>query len=363
MTSNLNNIFLSKNITIKKAMKKMDRTGKKTLFVTGRKRLLLGAVTDGDIRRWILAHGSLDDNVDNIYNRNPVYIHRNEIEGKPIDLVREKVVVAGVESLPVVDDNMRVVEVLFWKDLNKEEFMKTGSQDNLNLPVVIMAGGQGRRLDPFTKILPKALIPVGDKPVVEIIINEFMKYVSGDIYFVLRYKGEMIKFYFDNNNTDYQISYFFEGEKSLGTVGGLQLLPNDFPDTFFLSNCDTIIRAKYNDIYNFHKESKNDITVVGSMQHFVVPYGVMEISSGGRLKRIQEKPEQDLLVNTGMYVCEKKILQYLPKGKSFNTTDLIKEVIAHKGHVGVYPISEKSWFDTGQWGSYKESAKNLFNNL
>ena len=102
----------------------MDLTGKKTLFVTGRKRLLLGSVTDGDIRRWILADGSLDDNVNNIYNRNPVYINRIEIEGKAEDLVLKKVVEAGVESLPLVDDNKSVVDVLFWKDLNKEEFKK-----------------------------------------------------------------------------------------------------------------------------------------------------------------------------------------------------------------------------------------------
>jgi len=362
-TANFKNYFISKNISIKKAMKKMDLTGKKTLFVTGKKRLLLGSVTDGDIRRWILADGSLNDNVSNIYNRNPVYINRIEIEGKAEDLVLKKVVEAGVESLPLVDDNKSVVDVLFWKDLNKEEFKEKEDQDNLNSPVVIMAGGEGRRLDPFTKILPKALIPVGDIPVVEIIMNEYMKYISGGIYFILRYKGEMIKFYFDNKKTGYHISYLFEGEKSLGTIGGLQLLPDDFPDTFFLSNCDTIIRAKYNDIYNFHMESENEITVVGSMRHFVVPYGVMEISSGGKLKRMQEKPEQDLLVNTGMYVLEKKTLQYLPKGKSFDTTDLIKEVLARKGRVGVYPISEKSWLDTGQWGSYEESAKNLINNL
>jgi len=225
--------------------------------------------------------------------------------------------------------------------------------------MIIMAGGQGSRLDPFTRILPKALIPIGDKPVSEVIIENFLRHVSGDIYLILGHKGEMIESYFKNNTDDYRIKYLHEGKAPLGTAGGLKLVPKKFPNTFFLSNCDTIIKAGFDDIYTFHKKNRYEITVIGSMQHFKVPYGVMEIGSGGKLKRIKEKPEHDFLVNTGMYVMEKRILKYIPSKSPSHVTDLIRKVKKHKGRIGIYPVSEKSWFDVGQWDPYKETANHF----
>jgi len=351
--NNFDNLFVNKNLTIKDAMKHMDKASKKILFVMDKKQKLLGTITDGDIRRWILTDGDLSKGVDKIYNRKPVFIKRGvsqkELQKKMLG------VVAGL--LPVVSDDMKIVDIVSLKDLINEDVEKDRKEADLKIPVVIMAGGQGSRLDPFTRILPKALIPIGDKPIVEVIISNFLRYTSGDIYLILGYKGEMIKSYFDNTPTDCKIEYIYEGKNPLGTAGGMQHIPKDFPDTFFLSNCDTMINARYDDIYKFHKEKGYDITVVGSMQHSVMPYGVIEISSGGELKRIEEKPEHDFLVNTGMYVVEKRILRHVPKKRLFHVTDLIKELKAKKGRIGVYPVSEKSWLDVGHWESYKETAK------
>jgi len=359
MPKNLDDIFINKDLTIKNAMKQMDKSSKKILFVVDKEQKLLGTITDGDIRRWILSEGDLNEKVDKIYNKKPVYVKKG-ISKKG---VRKIILETAIESLPLVDEKMHIVDVFFWRELIKDDEERSQKQANLKIPVVIMAGGQGSRLDPFTRILPKALIPVGDKPVAEVIIDNFLQHISGDIYLILGYKGEMIKSYFDNTPVNYRIIYIYEGKNPLGTIGGLKLLPQDFPDTFFISNCDTIIKAEYDDIYDFHRKKGYDMTIISSMQHFLVPYGVVEISSGGELKKIEEKPEYDFLVNTGMYVVEKKILKYIPSRKVFHATDLIKAVKKHNGRIGVYPVSEKSWLDIGQWESYKETTKNLLETL
>ncbi|MDD5679944.1 MAG: sugar phosphate nucleotidyltransferase [Candidatus Omnitrophica bacterium] len=355
MPKNLDDIFINKGLTIKNAMKQMDKSCRKILFVVDEERRLIGTITDGDIRRWILSEGDLNEKVDKVYNKKPVYAKKG-ISKKG---ARKIILEAPIESLPLVDEKMRVVDVFFWRELIKDDEERSQKQANLKIPLVIMAGGQGSRLDPFTRILPKALIPVGDKPVAEVIIDNFLQHISGKIYLIIGYKGEMIKSYFDNSPVDYRIMYVDEGKNPLGTIGGLKLLPQNFPDTFFMSNCDTIINAQYDDIYNFHRKNGYDITVISSMQHFPVPYGVVEISSGGELKKIDEKPEYDFLVNTGMYLMEKKVLKYIPSQKIFHATDLIKEVKKHNGRIGVYPISEKSWLDIGQWEEYKKVVEKL----
>ncbi len=363
MSNKWKKFFIDKTLTIKKAMRQMDQTGKKILFVVDKNKRLLGTVTDGDVRRWILADGALSKRVNKIYNSDPVYVNQILIKNGSKEEIRNKAIKSGGHSLPVVDDDMKIVDMYFWKDIISDDFGHEIKRTILNASVVIMAGGQGSRLAPFTKILPKALVPIHDKPVIEVIMEHFMQEISGKIYFILGYKAEMIKSYFNNTTNNYDIEYINEGEKPLGTAGGLKHLPKDLSNTFFLSNCDTIIKANYVDIYNFHKSKGYDITVVGSMQHFVVPYGVMKINSGGELKVIEEKPEYDFLVNTGMYVIDKKVLKYISQNGTFSMTDLIRAVKAKKGTIGVYPISEKSWLDIGQWESYKESTKHLLNSF
>lgn len=355
MSTDFNEFYINKNLTIKKTMKQMDKASRKILFITDKKHKLLGTVTDGDIRRWILADGDLNKTVNHICNQNPIYA-RNGVSAEE---VKCKFLETGLESIPVVDENMRIIDIFFLKDIIKESTHASKLKSSVKAPMVVMAGGQGSRLDPFTRILPKALIPIGDKPIIEVIIDNFLQYASGDIYLILGYKSEMIKSYFDNSSVNYRVKYLHEGNMPLGTVGGLRLLPKKFPDTFFLSNCDTLIKANLDDMFKFHKKNDYDITVVGSMQHFMVPYGVINIGSGGKLRKINEKPEYDFLVNTGMYVMEKKVLKHIHPKRTFHVTDLIRTVRKHKGRIGVYPVSEKSWLDAGQWDSYKETTDRL----
>ncbi|MBD3426546.1 MAG: CBS domain-containing protein [Candidatus Omnitrophica bacterium] len=359
MGYDVNRFCIGKDLTIKEVMKRMDTAARKILFVTTEDKRLLGALTDGDIRRWILEDGDLSEPAENIYNKKPKYLSRGISK---ID-ERKAIFEEMVEALPVVDEQMRVVDLVFLKDAVREDISGEKADPKLKVPVVIMVGGKGKRLDPVTRILPKALIPIGDKPVVEMIIDKFREFTSADIYFILGHKATMVKSYFNDSVNGYNISYLYEGEKALGTAGGLKMIPEDFPGTFFLSNCDNIIKADYTDVYQYHKDKGYDLTIVGSMQHFVLPYGVMEINSGGELKQIMEKPEYDYLVNTGMYVVEKNITEYIPGNTMFHITDLIKALQKNGKKIGVYPISEKSWLDVGQWESYKETASHLLEKL
>ncbi len=356
MNISLRKLFIDRNITIKNAMRRMDKASKKILFVTDKKRSLIGTVTDGDIRRWILKDGDLNERVNKVYNDKPVYIKRGLSEKR----IQKTILEASIESLPVVDEDMKIVNVVFLEDFFKKGAEKwRRHQPALKIPLVIMAGGQGSRLDPFTKILPKALLPIGDKPVIEIIIEYFLKYFCGNIFIILGYKSEMIKSYFNNTPADYRLKYIHEGRDPLGTAGGLKLIPKDISETFILLNCDTIIKSEYDAIYEFHKKNGYDITIVGSMQHIIVPYGVISINAEGGVGKLKEKPEYDFLVNTGMYVMQKEVLKYIPKDKIFHMTDLIHNIQKEKGRIGVYPVSEKSWLDVGQWEVYRNTIKHL----
>lgn len=343
-------LLVKKDISIKEAMRKMDEAGEKILFIVDDNLRLLGSLTDGDIRRWILSDRGLKEKVEQVFNKQPIFVRVSY----PIDTVKKLMINEKIERIPATDNSGKIVDVYLWENIFGED--KEAKVKCLDIPVVIMGGGKGARLDPFTRILPKPLIPVGEKPIAEIIMDNFNKNGCSNFYLIIGYKGEMIKSYFDNISLPYKLHYVWE-DKSLGTAGGLKLLSGDFPKTFFVSNCDIIINADYEEIYNHHINNNNAITVIGSIRHFEIPYGVMKISNGGNLEELTEKPEHDFLVNTGMYVVQKSVLNLIPESETLHFTQLIELVRKGKGRVGVYPISEKSWLDIGQWEEYRETIK------
>lgn len=345
----LKKVFIKPNHTIKQALRQMDAMGEKTLLVVDDQGALLGTVTDGDIRGWILKGRNLAQGVSRVMNTKPIYLNP-DFERK---IAKQLMVKQMLECLPIVDGNKKVVSAVWWTDLfeNKSKKLK-----KLKIPVVIMAGGEGERLAPFTKILPKPLMPIGDKPIIEIIIGRFMDYGCNDFYLSLNYKSNIIKAYFSDFQHQYKIAYI-EEESPLGTAGSLHFLKKHIKSSFFLSNCDVLIEADYADIFKFHQQKKNKITLVSSMKNFMVPYGVCEIENGGILKGIKEKPEFDFFVNTGMYILDKAVLEDIPKDTLYNMTDLISDYLKKGARIGVYPVSEKSWLDMGQLEALQEMLK------
>jgi len=229
----LKKILIKPGHTIKQALKQMDILGEKTLFVADDHGKLLGAVTDGDIRRWILKGKSLEESISGSMNSNPKILKKNYEQ----DEAKKIMVELTLECLPVVDDDNKIISAIWWVDLFSEKPKKL---KELKIPVVIMAGGEGARLSPFTKILPKPLMPIGDKPIIEIIIDRFMDYGCDNFYLSVNYKSNIIKAYFSDFEHQYRIVYI-EEELPLGTAGSLHFLKHRIKGPFFLSNCDILI--------------------------------------------------------------------------------------------------------------------------
>ena len=219
-----------------------------------------------------------------------------------------------------------------------------------------MAGGSGTRLEPFTKVLPKPLIPVGDKPVIDHIIDRFRAYGIREFYLTIHHMSKILRAYFEEKCPDYSIG-FAEEDEPRGTAGSLKLLKDKLNKPFFVSNCDIIIEADYADLYRFHTKNSYDITLVASTKQYNIPYGICELNGGGSLERIKEKPEYNFLVNAGMYVLNPAVLELIPDNQLFHITHLIDKIKENGGQIGVYPVSEKAWIDVGQWAEYRKALK------
>ncbi|MCX5778216.1 MAG: nucleotidyltransferase family protein [Elusimicrobia bacterium] len=346
----LKNALITPKATIRNAMKQMDEGGDKILFVVDNENTILGVVTDGNIRRWILKKGGMGEPISRIMNRNPIKLK----EGYSSENAKDIMTVNGIECIPIVDNKNKVISAIWWTDLFKQKVIK---RRKINVPVIIMAGGEGSRLAPFTKILPKPLMPIGDKPIIELIIEKFTEYGCKEFYLSVNYKSHIIKAFFsDIEHPTYNIHYINE-EVPLGTAGSLSLLKNKIKGTICVSNCDILLETDLADIMDFHKKNKNIVTLVGSMKHFTIPYGVCKVGHNGKLNAIDEKPEYDFLVNTGMYILEPAALAQVPKNKFYHITDLINDLMKKNKKVGVYPISAKSWLDMGQFEELQEMLK------
>jgi NDP-sugar pyrophosphorylase family protein len=207
-------------------------------------------------------------------------------------------------------------------------------------------------------VLPKPLVPIDEKPVIEHIIDRFQKHNIADFWMTVNHKSRIIKAYFEEMQPDYNMS-FIDESVPLGTVGSLKFLEGKFDRSFFFTNCDTIINADYADLYEFHCSKNFDVTLVASMKQFVIPFGTCELENDGHLSHINEKPEFNFLVNTGLYVLNPSIIELIPVNQFYHITELIACVKANGRKVGVYPISEDAWIDVGQWTEYRKAVEKL----
>jgi dTDP-glucose pyrophosphorylase len=355
---NIEKVLIDKDLDIVSALKQLNESRTKVLVVVDnlRNRKLFGTVTDGDIRRYFLKNGTLEGKIYNVCNRKPIYITEDELDR---DLIRKLIVDEKLELIPVIDEQIRVIDYIEWSDFLKEEEFTVVEKLENPIPVVIMAGGKGTRMRPFTEVLPKPLIPVGNKTAVELIIDEFRKFGIDTFFLTLNYKGQIVEAYFKTIEKDYKIDFIWE-KKFLGTAGSLKFLKDkDINDDFIVSNCDVIIKANIPEIIDYHKRNKAILTSVTSIQHYKIPYGVVKVNNGGKVSEIVEKPEYTFQINTGVYVLNKEALKYIPKNKYFDMPQLIDELIKQKGHVLAYPVKGKDYIDLGQWNEYKKSVKLL----
>jgi len=281
----MKDITIHPQATIKEAMGSLDKTAEKVLLVVDENQALIGALTDGDIRRYILKGQDLIGTIENAYKPNPIFIFQEDFN---IDKIKTVFLKNKIDLIPILDQNCKVVDFITWE----KAFGNNRKSENqkLDVPVVIMAGGKGTRLKPFTRVLPKPLIPVGNKPVIDHIIDRFRVYGISEFYLTIHHMSKIMRAYFEEKEPDYSIG-FAEEDEPRGTAGSLKLLADKLNKPFFVSNCDIIIEADYADLYRFHMQNKHDITLVASAKQFNIPYGICELNGSGSLERIKEKPE------------------------------------------------------------------------
>ena len=331
------------NMTVKSVIAYMEENNLKAVVVADENRKLLGMFSLGDMRHFFLNNGDLAAKITVAMNSNPIVFHSDfEVEKYDKKLV----------MYPVVDEQRVITNIIVDGVVEKVTNALAG------VPVVIMAGGKGTRLYPYTKILPKALIPIGEYTISERIIQSFKKYGCKDFHMILNHKAGMIRSYFNEMQKDYNISFTKE-EKFLGTGGGLAYLGEKVTDTFFLSNCDILINADLECIYKIHKKEKNKITFVCAMKDVIIPYGIVETDTEGKIISMKEKPEFSFLTNTGLYVVEPEVIRQLNKDEFIHMPDIAQRYIEKGEKVGVFPISENAWMDMGQFSEMESMMKKL----
>jgi dTDP-glucose pyrophosphorylase len=349
----MKNISVSPETSIKNAMKKLDETGERCLLVTNQENMLLGTLSDGDLRRAILSGNGFSSSIEGVYNISPIVINSSETDQ---EVIKKQFIDHKIDLIPIVDSDNTVEGFKTWESVFGNRNAR--ESPNLDVPVVIMAGGKGTRLEPFTKVLPKPLLPINEKPVIEHIIEKFTGVGCVEFYLTVNYKARILKAYFEELSPDYSVSFIDEPEP-LGTAGSLKYLQGKFKMPFFVTNCDIIIKTDYRELYNFHKSNKYDLTLVASTKEYVIPYGTCELNGDGHLSHINEKPRYDFLINTGLYVLNPEMLDMIPASKFFHITHLIELAKNTGKNIGVFPIDEDSWIDVGQWAEYHKAVDRL----
>lgn len=348
-------LLIKEDEEIINALKKLNETAKKVLFVTDNLKLI-GTITDGDIRRHLLKSTKLEGTVKEIYNKNPVFIYSDQIQKIDISSLFNKI---RIEIIPVVERSKRIKGYVEWADYISRPEIEIFDRIEDNVPVVVMAGGRGTRMKPFTDVLPKPLIPVGEKTAIEKIIDNFKKFGLNKFYAILNFKGPIIEAYFSTIEKDYEIEFIWENE-FLGTAGGIKLLENKIDsENFFVSNCDIFVKANLKEVLQFHRENNSYLTSITSILHYKIPYGVVEINRGGKIFKITEKPEITFQINTGVYLLSKAVLEYIPYREYIDMPNLISILIERGKNVFAYPVGESDYIDIGQWDEYRRAMKIL----
>lgn len=328
------------------AIKGIDANSMQIVIVVDEQRRLLGTVTDGDIRRGILNGISLNESVQKIMNKTPIIAGVNEERKSILAIMKSK----GIHQIPVVDDDGHIkgVEIL-------DIIIQSCKRDN---PVIIMAGGLGSRLSPLTDNCPKPLLKIGAKPILEIILDNFIEYGFNKFYIAVNYKYEMIEEYFgDGSKFDVEITYIREDRK-LGTAGALGLLDEKFSTPILVMNGDLLTKVNFDHLLNFHMMGSAYATICVRDYNFQIPYGVVKIENH-RLIGIEEKPSHHFFVNAGVYVFEPGVLEIIPKDMVFDMPHLLDKVIEFKKDITVFPIREY-WLDVGHIDDF-ERAKGEYN--
>jgi len=338
-------VFVSPGSSIHSAIEAIERVGMRVVLVVDSSHHLQGVVTDGDIRRGLLRGLTIESKISEVMNRNPLTAKVGTNRRELLNMLSKSQLLA----IPILD-GARVVGL--------ETFDGTQQVVNHHNPVFIMAGGFGKRLAPLTDDTPKPLLKVGEKALLEIILDSFIKRGFNSFYISTHYLSEMIREYFgDGSRWGVSIQYVFE-DRPLGTGGALGLLPSDLPDLpVIMCNGDILTTIDYERLLNFHNKNNADLTMCVRDYEHQVPYGVVN-TDGNLIINIDEKPLQRFFVNAGIYVISPSLINGIEKDTHIDMPDLIHQFISRGADALVFPIHEY-WLDIGGMEDYKRAQVDI----
>jgi len=330
-----NKLILEENTRFEEAIELLDKNGNGVLPVVDKRGELLGIITDGDIRKAIL-NKQLD--LKHIINKNPYKLNINLTQKQKIQYLKT----IRRRHLPLVDANNKFVEMFTLDDVD--------FKINSNW-VVIMAGGLGSRLGELTKDTPKPMLEVGNRPMLEHIIELFVSHGFTKFILSVNYKAEVIKDYFkDGSSFGVEIKYI-EEKKRLGTAGALSLIDFEINEPFFVTNGDVMTTLDFEKLLKFHISENADATMCTIRDSYQIPYGVIEIDNKNNITQIMEKPKYDFFINTGIYILNSNSLKYIPHDEYFDMPSLFTILNDENKSVKSYEISDY-WIDIGKKEDY-----------
>jgi len=349
----IKDLLITPSATLLQAMDALTKGNRKIVFVVSDDQILLGTLTDGDIRRFILAGHELSGAIVGAHNQRPVTVEQGAFTRQALRALFQE---HSVEVIPILDGSGRVVDCATWYEAFGTP--SEPSDDIAGVPVVIMAGGFGTRMQPFTHVLPKPLVPIDGKPVIDHIIDRFGDAGAQSFTVMVHHKARILKAYLGDAYPAGRVEVV-EEEHPLGTAGALRLLAGQVEGPAVVTNCDVLVDMRYRDLLDFHVQSGCGMTMVASVRTFQMPYGACTIGSDGTLERIEEKPETTRLVNTGLYVIDSSTFGDIPAGRAYDMNTFMSDLTASGRRVAVFPISADAWIDVGQWEEFHGASQRL----
>ncbi len=341
----ISNLLVLATDTVKEAIKTIGKGGAQIALVVDKERHLLGTITDGDVRRGMLDGKSLEEKVTSIMNSNYRYITTNDSKQKVLSRMRQD----SINQIPVIDQDKKLLNLFTLK-----EILYTESLPNI---VVIMAGGKGKRLRPYTEKCPKPMLLVGGKPMLEIILERCIKFGFKEFYFSVNYLKEMIMDHFeDGSKWGVKINYLVE-ETPLGTAGSLKLLPNNLKIPLLVINGDILTGLDLKQLVAFHSKHNSKGTLCVREHRESIPFGVV-LTDGIQLSEIEEKPEYSYMVNAGIYMIDPILIELINENQVTDMPSLLSTAKSSGHTIHVCPIHEY-WIDVGRPATLEQATKEI----
>jgi dTDP-glucose pyrophosphorylase len=345
MSIRVRQLSLPCEAAVRAAMTVINNGDPKIALVVAADGRLAGTVTDGDIRRGFLRGLTLESPITEVMFRRPLTVRRHECSPYLSDVMRER----DLRAIPVVDDAGRVIDVVLFSD-----YLAAAPLDN---PVVVMAGGEGRRLRPLTEYIPKPMLLIGGRPILETVLGNFVHQGLTDITLSVNYRANVIKDHFGDGGRYGACIRYLEELEPLGTAGALRLLPERSVQPLIVVNGDVLTTLDYRQMLKFHTENGARITVGAQRYQQSVPFGVFQINDG-RVLAVQEKPVYEHFINSGIYILDPGVLDLLPPSGAFDMPQLIDLVLGRNEPVGAFPIWEY-WLDVGRMDDFQQAHRDF----